>query len=350
MRRVLTNVLPSLESPPLAERQAADTGPSTQSEHDRWLAGWACMNTLECVQPSQDAASQPGALRVAAWNLERCKHVEASAHALKERQVDLVLATEMDWGCARSLQRHTTADLAQQLGMGYVFGVEFVELAIGDARETFFYAGVENRHGFHGNAVLSRFPIVQAALIPLDEGGLWFVSDLKQGQRRVGGRNAIAAKLDTPLGSISAVAVHFESESTPLMRAAQSQRLLDAVNELAGIDPVIVGGDFNVFELSRQRLDDVAMFAAPETVEPSFAAFREAGFAWETANAPGTTTRPHPWQPEDKLRLKIDWLFVRGFSASDPWIDPAVASDGTVISDHDAIGVTLAPGLRPGGH
>jgi hypothetical protein len=68
------------------------------------------------------------------------------------------------------------------LGFGHVFGVEFVELALGDGRETDECAGQSNLHGLHGNAVLSRFPFDRVALIPLDGGGAWYVSDLKQGQ------------------------------------------------------------------------------------------------------------------------------------------------------------------------
>lgn len=346
MRALFARTAASLGSPLLAERQAASLGPFTQGKHDQWMSAWDCMNALECVQPPALAGNQLGDIRLSAWNIERCKYVEAAAQLLASRGVDLVLATEMDWGCARTAQRHTTADLAAQLGFGYVFGVEFVELALGDAREMANHDGEDNLHGLHGNAVLSRFPIGRAALIPLDDGGAWYVSDLKNGQRRIGGRNAIAAEIIAPGCTFWAVAVHFESESTADSRAIQAIRLLAAIDTLAEDQPVVIGGDFNLFELSRQGLGDVAMFDAPDKVEPTFAAFRQAGFDWITANAPGVTTRPHPWQPQDKLRLKIDWMFVRAMRATDPWIAPALAPNGTVISDHDAIGATIHSARR----
>ncbi|MGL5115275.1 MAG: endonuclease/exonuclease/phosphatase family protein, partial [Beijerinckiaceae bacterium] len=298
MRHVITDLVDALPLPSAEERHAADMGPSTQAENDRWMDGWRCMNALERVQPPSPAAAAAD-LRVAAWNIERCKHVEATADLLEARGVDLVLATEMDWGCARSGQRHTTAEVAAALGLGHVFGVEFVELALGDTRETAEHAGETNLHGLHGNAVLSRHPIGRAALIPLDDGGQWYVSDMKQGQRRIGGRNAIAAEILLPQGAIWAVAVHFESESSPATRGEAARRLLAGLKPLVGDQPVVIGGDFNVFDLSRQGLDDAAMFARPGSVEPTFDVFADAGFDWRQSNAPGATIRRHPWQSQE---------------------------------------------------
>lgn len=338
MRAIITECHEALATPPASERMAALTSPMTQSDHDRWMHRWPCMNALEVRQSPGGAASPTGPVKVLAWNMERCKHVEASVSLIAQREADVVLATEMDWGCARSGQRHTTSELATALGLGYVFGVEFVELALGDTRETSEHADQQNLHGLHGNAVLSRFPIGRSVLIPLDDGGLWFNSDLKQGQRRIGGRNAIAAEILAPEGRFWAVSVHFESESTPDTRAAAAQRLRDCIDRTTEGAPVVMGGDFNVFELSRQGFSDDEMISAPDRVEPSFAVFRQAGFEWKSSNAPGTTTRPHPWQPQDKLRLRIDWLFARGMTGHSPWITPALGPNGEVISDHDAIG------------
>jgi endonuclease/exonuclease/phosphatase family metal-dependent hydrolase len=341
VRPIITDTVPSFVLPSPEDRLAADGGVWTQAEHDRWMAAWPCLSTLEFVPPSPAAISPGAPIRVAAWNLERCKYVEASAAILAARGVDVVLATEMDHGCARSDQRHTTADLAETLGLGYVYGVEFVELALGNAVETSAHAGETNAHGLHGNAVLSRYPILKAALIPLDDGGYWYVNDLKNGQRRIGGRNSIAALLETPDGPIWAVSIHFESESTPLSRAASARRLLDGLATLTPAAPTVLGGDFNVFELSRQGLSDAQMMDAPGSVEPAFDVFAEAGFAWREANAPGVTTRLHPHDPRDRRLLRIDWLFTRDLAASDPWIAPALGPDGTVLSDHEAIGAVL---------
>lgn len=345
MRPTVTAVVSALPLPSLEDRAAAALAVDPGA-HDRFLERWHCMNAVEVVDAPPPSPDETHPIAVAAWNLERCKHVEASAALLAERRPDVVLATEMDLGCARSGQRHTTADLAALLGLGHVYGVEFVELGLGDARETRIHAGEVNRAGLHGNAVLSRFPIRSAALIPLDDGGLWYASAEKPDQKRIGGRNAIAAVLAAPVGEFVAVAVHLESLSDPDLRRRQMEHLLTEVDRIAGDRPVVLGGDLNVFELSRQGLDDEAMLTRPESVEPAFAVARSRGLAWAEANRPGTTTRRHPWQSADGPLLRIDWLFVRGFTAADPWIEPAVGPDGTIVSDHDAIGATICPEPR----
>jgi hypothetical protein len=83
------------------------------------------------------------------------------------------------------------------------------------------------------------------------------------------------------------------------------------------------------------------MLAAPGSVEPTFDVFAAAGFGWQHVNAPGVTTRRHPWQPKDRRGLKIDWLFIRDMTGNHPWIAAALGPDGTVISDHDPVGARL---------
>jgi endonuclease/exonuclease/phosphatase family metal-dependent hydrolase len=236
---------------------------------------------------------------------------------------------------ARAGQRHTTADLATALGMGYAFAVEFVELALGDDREQASHAGEENADGLHGNAVLSRWPIRRAAMIPLDGGGAWYRQDLKQGQRRVGGRNAVACEIAGPAGPFWAVAAHFESESTPDSRAAEAARIVEGLAALGATGPAVIGGDFNT------RTAPVCL-TDPAAAEPAFAVFAAAGFAWQGATLPGGTTRDHPWDPPGRAPRKLDWLLLRGLAPRDPWIAPALDAEGRVLSDHECLGVTLA--------
>ena len=72
--------------------------------------------------------------------------------------------------------------------MGYAFGVEFLELDLGDAREREWHAGQSNQLGLHGAAILSPHPLGRPALIRLESDGDWF--DGRHGERRVGGRIA----------------------------------------------------------------------------------------------------------------------------------------------------------------
>lgn len=337
MREPLRQTTTTLQTPCQEAREAAGSGPRTLQEHDAMLNTWPCLTHLELVQPQ--AAPVPQKLTVAAWNIERCKRVEDTAEVLRASGADIVLATEMDHGMARSGQRHTTRDLAEALGMGYAFGVEFVELGTGDPYETGLFAEVPNDHGLHGNAILSRFPMENLALLPLENSGKWFTGTPKSdGQFRIGGRMAMAAQI----GGVTYVSVHYESESDAKGRADQTRRLLDLITRDYGDGPCVIGGDLNTAAFSEQRMSGAEILAVPSPTEPSFAAFAEAGFDWQSGNAPGITTRAAPGKPVRYPLKKLDWLFVRGLVASGPAIIPAICDRGDYLSDHELITAQVA--------
>lgn len=313
-------------------RAAAARGGHRQGDHDALLGAWECLSSIEVQQPGP--AAVPMTFTIAAWNIERCKRVTESAKALSDGAADIVLATEMDFGMARSGQRHTTRDLAAALGLGYAFGVEFVELGIGDAYETSLFADVPNDHGLHGNAILSRYPIENAALLPLDDGGLWFTQAPKNdGQLRIGGRMAMAAQI----GGITFVSVHYESESDAEGRAEQTRRMLDLIASDYGQGPCVIGGDLNTAAFADAQMTGPEILSDPMSVEPAFAAFASAGFDWQPCNTSGVTTRAAPGRAVRYPLKKLDWLFVRGVHASDPAVHPAVSDLGDYLSDHELL-------------
>ena len=337
MRDPLRETTPSLPTPSQDARKEAAFGPRSLETHADLLSNWDCLTHLEVQQPAP--ADVPVTVTVAAWNIERCKRVPESAALLRKSGADIVLATEMDLGMARSGQHHTTRDLAAALGMGYAFGVEFVELGTGDPYETSLFADVPNDHGLHGNAILSRYPLENVALLPLDDGGTWFTGTPKNdGQFRIGGRMAMAAQI----GGVTFVAVHYESESDAKGRADQTRRMLDLIEAEYGHGPCVIGGDLNTAAFSDQPMSGADILANPAPVEPSFTAFQDAGFAWQSANATGMTTRAAPGKPVRYPLKKLDWLFVRGVTASDPAIFPAVCDRGDYLSDHELITAEVA--------
>ena len=342
MRAVIETIADTLPLPSPADRLEATKHWGQQEANDRFQSQWPCLNTIEYSAPNQSAI-KPETLTVTAWNMERCKWGEQSAKLLTMAGADIVLATEMDWGMARSGQRHTTRELAARLGFAYAFGVEFVELGLGDARETESCAGMSNEHGLHGNAILSRWPLTDIALIPLDAGGYWFLQAPKNdGQYRVGGRNAIAAKIATPKGELLLVAVHYESESDVQGRALQSAHLLNTLNTLYGSLPTVIGGDLNTRGFLQAGLTGIAMLEHPEEVETSFTHFAQHGFDWQASNTGQETTRLHPYHDPQQPLKTLDWLFTRDVDAIDPFVLPALADDIT-LSDHELIGVTIRP-------
>lgn len=87
----------------------------TEANHAAALAGLACLQRVEAPPSSlNQPLSLP--LTVAAWNLERCYNVEKTVAALKSEGAQLVLLSEVDNGMARTRQRHTSRDIAQQMG------------------------------------------------------------------------------------------------------------------------------------------------------------------------------------------------------------------------------------------
>ena len=137
----------------------------------------------EIVTRFAGAAPQKKELNPLVFNMERGICLAETVDFLREcpalRPYDLILANELDSGCARSGERDTAAEIARALGMQYVFGLEFIELK-------------DAAHGFHGNAIFSRWPILWAEVLRLPEQYNWYYDR----QKRIGGRNAVFAKLD----------------------------------------------------------------------------------------------------------------------------------------------------------
>ena len=330
-RQLIQDSVADLPVPPpsvLAEAGIVDT---TQAEHHRLAAQVAAFGAIE--QRPAPGRSAGTSFRAAAWNAERLKFHEASVAMLTRVDADVIFLTETDVGMARSGNRHTTADLAASLGMGYVYGVEFLELGLGDAREEAECAGQTNAIGFHGNALLTRTALADPFLVRLDDGAVWFL-DAEKGQRRLGWRMAIGGRIETAGGPVLAVSVHLESKTDPADRAAQVKRLLGHIETLAAGMPVVIGGDFNTKPLLG---DDTAWFDDPSDREPLFTLMRHAGFDWHAANRPEITTRTRPDGDPKPPHKRLDWLFARGLAASNPATVAAVDEEGRAISDHDLV-------------
>ena len=339
MSPVVDRVAPSLA--PLGADLLAEalTGPADLARHGALAARVPALDAL-ALSPPPALARVPAAIRVAAWNAERLKRVDASAALLRRAGADVALLSEVDLGMARSGNRHAAADLAAALGFGFVYGVEFVELGLGDARETAWHAGARNASGFHGNAILSRFRLADPFLVRLDDGGAWFGGPA--GQRRLGGRMALAARLADAPAPLWVVVVHLESRSDPGLRAAQVRRLLDALSARISDAPCVIGGDLNTLALPRGDALPPSVLADPSGAEPLFADLARAGFGWAGANTADVTSRTRPDGAPLPPFTRIDWLFVRGAPARDAATLPAVDAAGIAISDHDLVAVTVA--------
>jgi endonuclease/exonuclease/phosphatase family metal-dependent hydrolase len=342
MNAIVERALESLPLPDPALLESAREDVATKVRHDAIATEIPALSAVEYRPPQAD--HQLGEhLRLAAWNAERLKYGGASAALFANLQPDIVLLSEVDIGMARSGNRHTVAELAVALGMGYAYGIEFVELGLGDVREEEWHKGERNAVGFHGNAILSRFPLNDFALIRLDAGGRWFGErpDLTKGpaQRRIGGRMALAARIAD--SDLVVATLHLESDSTALDRAAQTERLLAALQLRYGEVPMVIGGDCNTAALPTG--DSQRGWAARcDVFEPMFAALADQGFAWADANDMAPTQRMLPdGMPKPPFR-RLDWLFTRDVESIGARTVAAVDDRDSAISDHEVLVVELA--------
>jgi endonuclease/exonuclease/phosphatase family metal-dependent hydrolase len=234
----LTATVARLTPVPLAQRAAWREGGTHVVAH----AEAPALGEVEVggVAPAPGAT---GALRIVAWNVERLRHLGPIAQTLRDAAPDVSLLTEIDKGMARSGNSDRIADLADQNGQAYAYGVEFIELDRGDPAERAAAGDTQNAEGFHGNAILSRLALHRPALMRLEADGAWFGP--ARGQPRVGGRIALAGQVILDGQAVTVVAVHLESHSDPDLRAAQMLRLIDLIDRYDPEAPVVIGGDLN---------------------------------------------------------------------------------------------------------
>jgi endonuclease/exonuclease/phosphatase family metal-dependent hydrolase len=337
-RNIITATLARLPVPSPAFFDEARGAALTAAEHDRLAGALPALSAIEVVRREASGGYAGHGSTVAAWNAERLKYHAPSVELVRRSGADILLLSEADLGMARAGNRHTVADLARDLGMSYVYGVEFVELGLGDSRERAWHANETNAVGFHGNALLTRLPIRDAALIRLDDGGVWWM-DAEDGQGRLGSRMAIAAQIETGKGPIVAAVAHLESKSDPEDRGRQTSRLVEALDKLAGDLPVVIGGDFNTNAVPAGSRE-------PEAHEPLFGILARAGYGWNSANDFAVTQRTRPDGTPLPPFTRIDWLFTRGFAASRPSTLPAVDAAGAAISDHELLVATVEPAAK----
>jgi endonuclease/exonuclease/phosphatase family metal-dependent hydrolase len=320
----LTEIVPQLGRIELARRHRVATNPEQLTP--------AALNTLvpeiDAIELSNEHRTPTTAsrLRVLAWNIERGGNWRDAAALIESHPAlekpDILLLSEMDLGVARTRNEHTTAELAKRLGMNYAYVVEFLELSAYRTAEV--PTADPSEAGYHGNAILSRFPLQQVRALRFPGIEAWYGS----GEHRLGGRNAIFAEINVNGKTITLAATHLESGALDnAVRAQQVRWILEELDAHASGQRVIFGGDLN----------SPALFPAIRQIE-------KAGFNLSDANllSEPTTQRKVNGRIERK-GLHIDYLAIRGLavlkSATSPTVVDAAWPDatGTLISDHAVI-------------
>ncbi len=337
---IVTAVVDDLSDPVL---------PAPGTDHRQAAADAGCFGVVEVG--GRETTASGSALRIVAANLERGRRLDDWVELLASTDADVVLVSEADGGMARSGNRYVARELADRLGMQFAFAVGFVELGLGGPKErAALPEDARNEFGVHGGAILSRAGLERPAAVRLEFDGSWYVDDSPE--PRVGGRCAVVATV----GGVVVVAPHLESHGGPRGRARQVADLLDLVDDHAGGRPVVVGGDLNTHTLDLTGSDDHdgqdataggadeysdERFLRPFAWEPLFAEAEARGYEWSAANADEPTHRTEYRGGPVRGKLKLDWFLTRGVVPTDPAVIPVVAADGTALSDHDLIAVTV---------
>jgi endonuclease/exonuclease/phosphatase family metal-dependent hydrolase len=361
---------------------------SLKPEIDRVLGG-VDQDDLRCADGAGDVESP---IRAVAWNLERGIRLDGIIDALR---TDLRLAsgavyllTEIDYGMARAANRHVAREIAQALGLAYVFAPCYLALNKGAGVEA--EAEGENTLALHGNALMARHPLLRAHTLMLPNGKDKMVGR----EKRLGSQRAIIADVDHPLGMFRAVVVHLDAHSTQRHRRLQMRLVLDHLDELLPRLPVLIGGDWNttthdasralysILGYCRRVLMGVRGVLANHYPYPDrwferhlFREIESRGYRYRDLNVPGGCTLHYSvqdlaanrnmgeWIPQwcfwfiswalekqgGRCSLKLDWFAGKGIrpDESDQGRGPAILGDlgtsGTPLSDHDPILLDFTP-------
>ncbi len=340
-------------------------------------------------QGSFSPAESPRAgvtIRVAAWNIERGIQLDGVLEVLSSDPTlaasELLLLTEVDYGMARTANRHVAREIAAGLGVHYAFAPCYLALNKGAGVEA--EAEGENTLALHGNAIMSRFPLRNAHTLALPNGKDKMVGR----EKRLGSQHAIIAEVDHPLGMFRTVALHMDAHSSQRHRHRQMRLLLDHLEGLEPRLPVLIGGDWNttthnasralysILGYVRRVLMGVRGVLRRHYPHPDrwferhlFRELESRGYNYRDLNVPGGCTLHYSirdlsanknmgeWIPQwcfsfinwalekegGRCSLKLDWFAGKGIrvDANDPEQAPAILVGMTEkeppLSDHDPI-------------
>ena len=345
---------------------------------------------LEAIETGSFApAAKPAkpAYRVVAWNLERGIEYEGQLAEFRSHpylsSADVFLLTETDVGMARSANRNVARELARELGLDYAFAPCYLNLSKGAGVES--EAAGNNELGLHGNAILSRYPILNPRSIALGNGR----DKMRGREKRLGQQTAVVAEIDLPGLEVTACSVHLDAQSSQSHRREQMAAVIEG---LPPSGPTLIGGDWNTTTFNSSRALTAilgywvrVMLGAGNTIRNHFlrpytfferelfGLLDERAFDWRGPNLLDERTTSYDvddakthrnlreWVPawcfdfirwalrefDGKCPLKIDWFAARELRTDAPVILHEFREGRKPpLSDHDAIGIDLVPAAR----
>lgn len=244
-------------------------------------------------------------LRVAQWNIEKGKRFHEILDCLQSDDVlkwaDVLILNEADYGMNRSQNRHVARDLAEALSMNMAFAPAHLELTPGTDEDRLPQG--DNRESLQGNAILSRYPVLEAHTLQLPVT----FEPYEFEEKRFGWRNCVWAGIELGQSLLWVGSAHLELRNTPGCRARQMLHIMENLPGSAR-ESYILGGDLNTNGFSRgtfcrtlRSVFRLMLHSPPEMKslllhpergsEPLFDVLEKHGFAWEGFNSSEETAR-----------------------------------------------------------
>lgn len=338
---------------------------------------------VEHLSLERASAEAPKTVRALAWNLERGIQLDGIINALINngdlKNKDILLLPELDHGMARSGNRFVAQKIARELKLNYAFAPVYIPLQKGSGVESAMEG--ENTVSIHGLAMMSPWPMKNVHAVPLPNG-----KDKMWGkEKRVGWLRALIADIEHPVGTFRAITVHLDVHCSREHRRRQVRIILDHLDTLSTL-PTLIGGDWNTTTFNAQTathailgywrrvmmgIKNVAKnhFPHPDRYFESglFHDLKCRGYEYKTLNESGVgtlhyhiesiekNTNLRDWVPEwcfkfifwaagrvgGTVSVRLDWFAGQGLhiakGTGPKTIAGLVGSNGTPLSDHDAI-------------
>lgn len=319
------------------------------SANDDVLLGWdPGQIIIYDYSPTAEQSTCPpeGPIKCIQWNIERGYRLDAVIATLRSYEADIICLQELDVHCARSTYRNAAKEIAEALQMTCLFIVEFEEL-YSRRRSPKTQGG-----GWHGNAILTRFPIVKHYAVPHTHHPVdWEKEGERMGEPRHGERVTLCAILDVYGRHLAVYTAHLEVFCGILGRIRQFKDILEDSHRLLPTLPhQLIFGDLNTLGHGVARFHprfcrDSLRWRTMGSSEASW--WHRNLFSFTTTDGEynerlrrfrfsdldlHTLRNPHFYDPVPQLHTtlrsvkgffngRLDWTLVRGLRAVDYGLD-----------------------------
>ena len=182
-------------------------------------------------------------VRLAHWNIEKGKHLDDVIDAFLTHPIlqyaDIISINEADVGMNRSHQSHVAQALGEALKMHVAFAPCYLEFSKGYGDDLLMEG--ENTTALQGNAILSRYPILNPRVIELP----LCYDHFEHVEKRIGNRNALLAEFEIKGRRLAIVSTHLEVRNAPSCRAKQIAAIVQELEKPEAPASAIIAGDFN---------------------------------------------------------------------------------------------------------